>query len=89
MNTVNNLRCTFCESVNETIVQIALIGVCNNHLDKRMILMNHLILIFRKSLFEIRDRNLSPTIHYIKYRIKNIMKIEYKIAQYNIKQGRL
>ena len=65
--------------------QNALTGLCNNHSDKRMILMNHLILIFRKSLFEIRNRNVSPTIHYIKYRVKNIMKIKYKIAQYNNK----
>ena len=47
--------------------------------------MNHLILIFKKSLSEIRNRNLSPTIHYFKYKVKNIMKIEYKIAQYNNK----
>ena len=65
--------------------QNALICLCNNHLDKRMILMNHLILIFKKSLFEIRNRNLSSTIHYIKCRVKNIMKTEYKIAQYNNK----
>ena len=114
MNIVNNPRCTFCDTENETIVhffcycektrelwneftkwladaiglpdlnpQNALIDVCNNHLDKRMILMNHLILIFKKSLFEIRNRNLSPTIHFIKCRVKNIMKTEYKIAQYN------
>ena len=47
--------------------------------------MNHLILIFKKSLFEIRNRNLSPTMHYIKCRVKNIMKIEYRIAKYNDK----
>ena len=47
--------------------------------------MNHLVLIFKKSLFEIRNGNLSPTIHYIKRRVKNIIKIEYRIAQYNNK----
>ena len=46
---------------------------------------NQLLLTFKKSLFEIRNRNLSPTIHFIKCRVKNIMKKEYKIAQYNNK----
>ena len=31
-------------------LQNALIGLCDNHLDKRTILMNHLILIFKKSV---------------------------------------
>ena len=29
--------------------------------------------------------NLSPTVHYVRCRVKNIMKIEYKIAQHNNK----
>ena len=79
INIVNNPRCTFCNTENETIVhffcycekktrelwseftkwladaiglpdvnpQNALISLCNNHLDKRMIPMNYLILIIK------------------------------------------
>ena len=38
-------------------------------------LINHLILIFEKSLYEMRPRSIPSSVHYIKIRIAQIKKI--------------
>ena len=48
-------------------------------------LINHLILIFKKSLYEMRLRPIPSSVHYIKIRIAQIKKIEFQIAHYNNK----
>ena len=48
-------------------------------------LINHLILIFKKSLYEMRLRSIPSSVHYIKKRIAQIKKIEFQIAYYNNK----
>ena len=44
------------------------------------ILMNHLLLIFKKSVYEMLFRSTPPSVHYIKARVNQIKKIEYMIA---------
>ena len=45
----------------------------------RSILASHIILIFKKSLYEMRFRNSPPSVHYIKIRIAKTRKIEFLI----------
>ena len=48
-------------------------------------LINDLILIFKKSLYEMRLRSIPSSVLYIKIRIAQIKKIEFQIAYYNNK----
>ena len=48
-------------------------------------LINHIILIFKRSLYEMRSSRPCPSVFYIINRIKQIKEIEYKIAQFNDK----
>ena len=45
------------------------------------ILINHLLLIFKRSVYEMRSRSTPPSVYYIKARVKHINKIEYIIAK--------
>ena len=47
----------------------------------RSILVSHIILIFKKSLYEMRFRNCPPSVHYIKIRIAKTRKIEFSISK--------
>ena len=47
----------------------------------RSILVIHIILIFKKSLYEMRFRNSPPSVHYIKIRIAKTRKIEFLISK--------
>ena len=44
-------------------------------------LINHIFLIFKQSLYELRKQNVRPSIFYICNRIKQIRNIEYIIAK--------
>ena len=48
-------------------------------------LINHLILVFKKSLHEMRPRSIPSSVHYIKIRIAQIKKIGLQIAYCNNK----
>ena len=48
-------------------------------------LINHLILIFKKSLHEMRLRSVPSSVHSIKFRIAQIKKTKIQIAYYNHK----
>ena len=48
-------------------------------------LINHIILIFKRSIFEMRFKQSTPSIFYVINRIKQTMSIEYHIAQSNNK----
>ena len=50
-------------------------------------LINHIILIFKRSLYEMRSSRPCPSVFYVINRIKQIKEIEYKIAQVNDKLG--
>ena len=54
----------------------------NKQVDK---LINHIILIFKISLYEMRSSRTSPSVFYVARRVKQIMEIEYQIAQTNCK----
>ena len=54
----------------------------NKQVDK---LINHIILIFKRSLYEMRSSRTSPSVFYVARRVKQIMEIEYQIAQTNCK----
>ena len=45
------------------------------------ILINYLLLIFKRSVYEMRFRSTPPSVYYIKARVKHINKIEYIIAK--------
>ena len=45
------------------------------------LLINHILLIFKQSLFEMKSRNKPPSEFYIINRIKKTMQIEYQIAK--------
>ena len=65
----------------------ALLGL-NTTLDNKKYvntLINHLILIFKKFLYEMRLRSIPSSVHYINIRIAHIKKIEFQIAYYNNK----
>ena len=44
-------------------------------------LVNHILLIFKRSLYEMRSRKVAPSIFYIINKIKQIRDIEYQIAK--------
>ena len=44
-------------------------------------LVNHILLIFKRNLYEMRSRNVAPSIFYIINKIKQIRDIEYQIAK--------
>ena len=44
-------------------------------------LVNHILLIFKRSLYEMRSRKVAPSIFYIMNKIKQIRNIEYQIAK--------
>ena len=44
-------------------------------------LVNHILLIFKRSLYEMRSRKVAPSIFYIMNQIKQIRNIEYQIAK--------
>ena len=48
-------------------------------------LINHIILIFKRSLYEMRSSRTSPSVFYVAKRARQIMEIEYQIAQTNCK----
>ena len=54
----------------------------NKQADK---LISHIILIFKRSLYEMRSSRTSPSVFYVARRVKQIMEIEYQIAQTNCK----
>ena len=54
----------------------------NKQVDK---LINHIILIFKRSLYEMRSSRTSPSVFYVARRVRQIMEIEYQIAQTNCK----
>ena len=66
---------------------------CENRI--RVKLTNHIILIFKRSLYEMRSCKVSPLIFYIVNTKRNIMDIEYQIAKstdklsFHFKNGRL
>ena len=41
------------------------------------LLTNHILLIFKRSLYEARGRNIRPNIHFIKARIMQTERIEF------------
>ena len=45
------------------------------------ILINHLLLIFKRSVYEMRFTSTPPSVCYIKARVKHINKIKYIIAK--------
>ena len=47
----------------------------------RSILVSHIILIFRKNLYEMRFRDSPPSVHYINVRIAKTRKIQFLIAK--------
>ena len=49
--------------------QNALLGFPMSKPDLSSLLVNHILLIFKRSLYEGRDRNIRPNIHFIKGRI--------------------
>ena len=50
-------------------------------------LINHIILILKRSLYEMRSSRTSPSVFYVAKRVKQIMEIEYQIAQTNCKSS--
>ena len=54
----------------------------NKQVDK---LINHIILIFKRSLYEMRSSRTLPSVFYVARRVRQIMEIEYQIAQTNCK----
>ena len=46
-------------------------------------LINHIILIFKRSLYEMRSSRILPSVFYVTRRVKQIMEIKYQIAQTN------
>ena len=49
------------------------------------LLTNHILLIFKRSLYEARGRNIKPNIHFIKASIMQTERIEFFIAKQNNK----
>ena len=80
-----------CLSLNLTLprltVKDALLGYMPTVAENKFTLnlINHIILIFKRSIFEMRYKQSPPSIFYVIYRIKQTMSIEYHIAQSNNK----
>ena len=53
--------------------------------DRTVTFINHIILIFKRSLYEMRSSRPCPSVSYIINRIKQIKEIEYQVAQVNDK----
>ena len=53
-----------------------LLGFQESHLERYSILANHLLLIFKKSLYVGRERNILPSFYYIRAKIAQTEKIE-------------
>ena len=49
------------------------------------LLTNHILLIFKRSLYEARGGNIKPNIHFIKAKIMQTERIEFFIAKQNNK----
>ena len=64
--------------------QNALLGFPMSKSDLSL-LTNHILLIFKRSLYEARGRNIRPNIHFIKARIMQTEHIEFFIAKQNNK----
>ena len=64
--------------------QNALLGFPMSKSDLSL-LTNHILLIFKRSLYEARGRNIRPNIHFIKARIMQTERIEFFIAKQNNK----
>ena len=62
--------------------QNALLGFPMSKSDLSL-LANHILLIFKRSLYETRARNIRPYIHFIKARIIQTERIEFFIAKQN------
>ena len=80
-----------CLSPNLTLprltVKNARLGYMPTAAENKLILnlINHIILIFKRSIFEMRYKQSTPSIFYVINRIKQTMSIEYHIAQSNNK----
>ena len=44
-------------------------------------LINHLMLIFKKTMYDMRTSTFAPSIYVLKKRVAKTMKIEYAVAQ--------
>ena len=80
-----------CLSPNLTLPQLtvknALLGYMPTVAENKFILnlINHIILIFKRSIFEMQYKQSIPSIFYVANRIKQTMSIGYHIAQSNNK----
>ena len=76
-------------SLSELNLKNALLGYVSSvnipEIRQTVTLINHIILIFKRSLYEMRSGRSCPSVFYIINRIKQIKEIEYKIAQVNDK----
>ena len=63
----------------------ALLGFQESHLERYSILANHLLLIFKKSLYVGRERNILPSFYYIRAKIAQTEKTELLLAKENEK----
>ena len=59
----------------------------NNKQVEKLVLINNIILIFKRSLYEMCSSRTSPSVFYVARRVKQIMEIEYQIAQTNCKSS--
>ena len=50
-------------------------------------LINHVLLIFKRYLFQLGSASSTPSIFYIVQKIKKIMQVEFEIAQNNVKRS--
>ena len=67
----------------ELSLQNALLGVIETGNDSNMsnTLINHLMLIFKKTLYDMRTSTFSPSIYVLKKRAAKTMKLEYAVVQ--------
>ena len=76
-----------CIILPDLTVMNALLGFLLNGTTNRLTcnLINHILLIFKRCLFEWRSASSTPSIFYIVQKIKKIKQVEFEIAQNNDK----
>ena len=76
-----------CITLPDLTVTNALLGFLPDGTTNRLTcnLINHILLIFKRCLFELRSASSTPSIFYIVQKIKTIMQVEFEIAQNNAK----
>ena len=74
-----------CITLPDLTVMNALLGFLSDGITNRLTcnLINHILLIFKRCLFELRSASTTPSIFYIVQKIKTIMQVEFEIAQNN------